>query len=327
MTLKRRIISVEFNLGENNGSFDAAGNTKLAVRNLRTLATIDSTQGGSTSFLSNMELQIWGMKNADMNAMSTLGLQAGAYNVVNGKNSQTQVIVQAGDDNGMTTVFSGAIYSAKVEYNAQPDVGLTIVAHATLGLLTASLAPSSFSGAANVADMLQAVCSQCGMTLVNNGVVAQLANHCIGGSALNQIADICLASGTNWGISPDGTTLMIWPIGAYADKSQPITLAPGQGLIGYPEYSQQGIDVQSEFNPNISWGRRVTVHSSIPKPNKGSAPAAIVKQQAGGADAVPVGASGTFYVYGVTHNISCFMPEGPWFTSARLGDTDTRIYS
>lgn len=326
MTLKRRILTAQFSLGQNNGSFDAAGNTKLLVKNLRSRATIESTQGGATSFLSQLSLQVWGMKNEDMAAMSTLGLVTGIYNVVNGTNAQTQVVVQAGDDDGMTTVFGGAIYAAKVEYNQQPEVCLTVMASATLGLSTLKMASSSFPGSMDVPSMLQGICSQAGLTLVNQGVTAKLANHCVGGSALDQISDICASSGTCWGISQDGKTVTVWPRGVYLDDSSPISLSPGQGLVGYPEYSQQGIDVQCEFNPNIIWGRKLTVKSSIPTPPDNAA-AAVIRQQAGpGSKVIPVGASGTFYVYGVAHELSCFMPDGPWFTQAKLGNTDTRAW-
>lgn len=325
MSLARRILTANFSLAQANGSFDAAGNNSLTVSNLRSRATIQSSQGGVTPFLSQMTLQIWGMKNNDMAAMSTLGLTQGIYTKT-GANAQTQLVLQAGDEKGMVTVFSGAIYAAHVAYNQQPDVPLIIYASATQGLQLTKSAPSSHPGAFDVASMLQGICSSMGMTLVNNGVNAQLANHCASGSVFDQVNDICQASGTCWGIGSDGKTMTIWPMGAYMDDSDPIELTSGQGMVGYPEYSVQGINVVSEFNPNIMYGRQVSVKSSIPTPTASSAAAEAIKAAGGGPD-TPVGATGTFYVYEVVHDLSCYQPDGPWYTQARLGNTDTRVHS
>lgn len=323
MSFTRRIINVTFKLADANGSFDAAGNNSLTVKNLRSRATIQSTQGGPSAFLSQLSLQIWGMKNEDMASMSTLGLTQGIYT---NSNEQTQLIVQAGDQNGMVTVFSGVIYAAHVDYNQQPEVPLIIYASATQGLQLTQLAPSSYKGSFDVATMLQGICASAGLTLVNHNVTAKLAHHCASGSAHNQIVDICQASGTCWGISPDGKTLTIWPMGEMVDDSQPIELSPGQGMVGYPEYSVQGINVVSEFNPNIMYGKRITVQSSTPKPSPKSAAALAIKASGGGAN-TPIGASGTFYVNEVVHDLSCNLPDGPWYTRATLGNTDTRVFS
>lgn len=325
MSFSRRIINVTFSLAKANGTFDEAGNNSLTVRNLRSRVTIQSTQGGPTAFLSQCSLQIWGMKNTDMASMSTLGLTQGIYTKA-GTNAQTQLVIQAGDKNGMTTVFGGVIYAAHVEYNQQPDVPLVVYASATQGLQLTTLAPSSYEGSFDVATMLQGIASTAGLGFVNNNVTAKLAHHCVGGSAFNQIDDICQASGTNWGITADGKSLVIWPISKFRDDSEPIELRSGHGLVGYPEYSVQGINVVSEFNPNIMYGRQVSVKSSIPEPSASSAAAVAIKA-AGGGPNTPVGATGTFYVNEVVHDLSCNLPDGPWYTRATLGNTDTRAYS
>lgn len=313
MSFTRKIIAISFDLSPTGGTFDTSGNSALQVTGLRSRATIQSTQGGATPFQSQMQLMVWGMTNNDMSALSTLGLTSGLYN-------KNLVTVQAGDENGMTTVFAGAIYFGDVDYNQQPSVPIKIYASATQGLRLPSIAPSSQSGNVSVASMIQAICAQANppLQLINNGVTAQLANHCVGGSAMNQIHDICLASMTNWAISPDGTTLTIWPQGTGSDSTPPIPLVSGSGMVGYPMYSAQGIDVISEFNPNIQLGRQVSVSSSIPTPGP-NAPLVPTGQ------AQPIGASGTFYVFDVVHDLSCQVRKGPWFTKAKLGTTNTQV--
>jgi len=314
MTFINRKIDITFDLSPTGGQFDSNGNNTLILQGLRSRATIQSTVGGATPFQSQMQMEVWGMSNNDMAALSTLGLSAGLYN-------KNLVTVMAGDDiNGMSTVFSGAIYFADVDYNSQPVVPVKVYASATQGLRLPSVAPSSQPGSVNVATLLDAICRQAQppLNLVNNGVTAVLANHCVGGSVLHQIHDICLASMTNWAISPDGSTITIWPQGSTVDQTAPVSLSAQTGMVGYPMYSAQGIDIVCEFNPNIQCGRQVSVESSIPTPGP-NAPIVPTGQ------AQPIGASGTFYVYDVVHDLSCELPKGPWFTKAKTGTTNTQV--
>jgi hypothetical protein len=312
MTFIARQLAVQLDLSPSGGTFDSSGNNLLQLNNLRMRVTIQSTQGGATPFQSQMQLTLWGMTNNDMSALSTLGLTSGQYRM-------NSISVTAGDNvTGMTTVFNGAIYFADVDYNQQPNVPVKIYASATTGLRLPPVAATSRAGSVSVAALLQAVCTQAGgLRLVNNGVTATLANHCVGGSALAQIADICLASLTNWRMSPDGTMLYIWPMGGTTDNTPPIGVSAQNGMVGYPMYSAQGIDIVTEFNPNIQVGRQVSVQSSIPTPGP-NAPVVLQGAQ-------PIGATGTFYVFDVVHDLASQLPKGPWFTRTKMGTTNTQV--
>jgi hypothetical protein len=213
----------------------------------------------------------------------------------------------------MSLVFAGQIFAGNVDYNAMPDVGVDLIASATMAAQMSVVAGASYRGTMNVATMLQAIASSTSppMAFVNAGVNAVLSNHAVGGSSWDQIRDICQAAGISYGVDyqTSPATLIIFPKGGSRDDTV-ITIDPGTGLVGYPMYSVRGIDVVSEFNPNIAWGRKMKITSSIPKPD----PGAPLR-----ADGVaPVGANGTFDVVDVVHDLSAQLPGGPWFTRVQL---------
>lgn len=305
MALIRRKLSIQIQLlGD---TFDN-GSDSLQVDGLRCSCTVQSTIGGVTPFQGQLAMEIQGLKPQDMAKLSTLGLTAGTY-------QKNNIAVYAGDDNtGMSLIFSGSIFAAFVDYNAQPDVGVQICASETQATQVPKIAASSYKGVVSVATMLQAIASNAGMSFVNAGVNAKLSNHAVGGSAAVQIADICLAALVNYDIRAN--TLTIWPQGATRD-SDIVSVSPETGLVGYPQYSAQGIDIQTEFNPNILLGRQVNVTSTIPKPGPNT--------PTNTAGVAPIGASGTFYTFDVVHELSSETPNGPWFTKAKLGTVNTQV--
>lgn len=306
MSFVKRRITIQLQL--NGDTFSEGGNT-LELSNIRCRATIQATIGGQTPCQSMLQLQIWGMTGDDMAKLSTLGLDSGVFN-------RNNITILAGDQNsGMTQVFSGAIFNAFVDYNAQPDVYVEIQASSTLGYQLASIPASSQKGSVSVPDMLKAICAACTPTLnfVNNGVTGSLSNHAVGGDAKHQIDDICMALPCSNSI--ENGALTIWPIGGTSD-GQVISIDSNTGMVGYPCYNNHGIDVVMEFNPGVRLGRQLSVQSSIPVPG----PNAPTRPSG----AAIVGATGTFYIYEVVHDLSAELPNGPWFTKAGCGSANTQ---
>lgn len=309
MSFVERMITVRMMLNPAYGATFDGSNDTVELRGLRIQATVQSTMGGSTPYQSLAQLRISGMREQDMAKLSTLGFTDGTYN-------RNFIEISAGDRiTGMTSIFTGSITSGNVDYNAMPDVGVDLVASATIEAQVMTIAASSYKGVMNVADMLQGITSSMTppMGFENNGVTASLRDHAVGGSAWEQIRDICHAAGIGHGVRPGTRTLVIWPIGKGIDDSV-ITIDAASGLVGYPMYTIRGVDVVSIFNPNIQFGRQMKITSAIPAPGK-TAPFS-------GTGAQPVGASGTFYIIDVVHDLSSMTPGGPWFTRAQLSGSE-----
>lgn len=277
--------------------FDNGANT-LNIRDIRSVASIQSVIGGDTAFGGRALLQLWGMKPSDMAQLSTLGFDQAKIN----KNKVTVFAYDEGNFANAVQVFSGGIFVAHINYNAMPDVSLELECYATIGQQIQQVSGTSVAGDGDVATMLQGICAACDppVTFVNNGVSEKLANPAHSGSPAQQIAEICTAKGIAYTLQED--TLTIWP-----KNTNPggviIQTGPDKGMVGYPEYTQIGIDVTMEFNPDVQLGRQLQI---LPD-NSG--------------DSLPVpGVPGTFYINVVEHELSSEMPGGPWFTHASVSN-------
>lgn len=295
---------IQLNKGSNADStapqtFDN-GETGLSIDNVRSIATIQSVIGGDTAYGGGAQIQIWGMKPADMAKLSSLGFNVGRFN----KNAISVFAYDEGDTAGGTEIFSGSIKSANVNYNAMPDVSLVLECYGMFAQQVQTIQPTSASGTVTVASQLQVMCnaSDPPVTFVNRNVTATIANPAFSGSQEQQIRDICCAAGIPYTLQDD--TLTVWPRGTNIDGVT-ITIGPNNGMVGYPEYAEMGMNVTMAFNPQIQLGRQVTI------------------QQASSGNPPPIpGVPGTYFINIVAHELSSQMPGGPWFTHASVSVID-----
>lgn len=290
----------------NSGSFDLPGNAKetfdngadtLNLDGFRSVASIQTVQGGLSPFVGRGLIQLWGMNPADMAKLSTLGLDIARIN----KNALWVFAYDEGDSANAIQVFAGTIHQARLNYNAMPDVLLELDCYGAGDQQTQTVPGTSVQGDGDVATMLQGICAACDppVTLVNKGVSVSISNPAYAGSAEQQIRNICLDSGTAYTLQ--GGTLTIWDGNQNIDGVT-IDTGPDLGMIGYPEYSMMGFDVAMEFNPEVQVGRFMNLKAS----------------QAPNATPVPGIPSSNLFIRMVEHELSSEMPDGPWFTHAHL---------
>lgn len=281
--LSSRQIGLRFELGLD--SFDDSGSNVVEFSGLRCSADVTRPGGGSMSQLS---LRVWGMPKDAMNKLTVLNqLFFGAR--------LNQVTVSAGDAGSpLSVVFDGTISEAWTDLQSAPEASFVVTA------LTGQLAsvkpvpPISYRGSVDVAGLLTSVCSQMQprLTVENSGVTARLSNPYYPGTALDQIRAVTRDTSTQWII--DGDVLAIWPAGQSRGSVVPV-ISADTGLVGYPTFTQNSLMIRTLFNPTIGHGQRVEVQSLIDQAN------------------------GQWNVANVTHNLSCEMPEGPWFTELECG--------
>lgn len=278
MSYASRQIQIDFDIGEDQF---ASGTNKLSLVGLRSLVSINNSNGFS---LGELSARIYGMRVEDMNKLSNMGKPFMA-----GRNYQ--VTVSAGDPvNGMTTIFTGTLYEAKIIYD-QPNVSFDV--RSTAGFLQKmqSAPPFSQQGSVSIADAITAMLPQ-GFTLVNNqNLTTPVSNPYYAQSSISQIKALCDDLGVNCDIR--NNTVYIWPIGGSVD-SDPIDIGPTNGLVGYPEYQSTGIIVRTSFNPNIVNGKTCNLTSDA------------------------TGVTGQWQALVVNHNISAEYPGGPWFTESHM---------
>lgn len=277
-TKKRLEMTVTLGVGQ----FGADLGDTVTIGGARMLATLRNPGGESMGMC---QLRVWGLRQETMNKLTTIGQINRAVRVKN------TVSLAAGDDDaGMTIAFAGTIFDAWADYNSSPDVPFNIIAYAGLDVAVKPVNATSYRGAAGVATIMQALASEAGLAFENNGVDVVLSNPYFPGTTLEKIRRCARAAEINYTI--DRGTLSIWSAGGRA--GQVPLISPETGMVGYPSLSSKGMTLRTLYNPKIELGRDVKVQSAIPM------------------------ACGTWRVFDVSHDLSCELPDGPWFTTTEV---------
>ncbi len=293
MSFTQRIIQVAFTLASNAGASTGAvtagqaGQTTFAGTNgaNRVLITgariIASVVEKGQRALPAAQLRIYGMTFSQMNQLATWG-------ALQTQISATTIDIITGDtDNGLSTIFTGSITDAGIDFTAMPDVCFVVSAFSAAASALNSFKPTSYKGNTSVATILGDIAQRSGRNFENNGVTTRLANQYLSGTAIDQI-ETC-ARNANIEFAVTDSTLAIWPKGKQRQGAVP-RIAPDNGLIGYPTFFQLGISLTMEHRAGITIGTMVEVYSSLTQ------------------------ACGNWIVFGMTHEISSETPGGPWFT-------------
>lgn len=282
---KYRKIDVAFTLGKGAFGEDGTENT-VTLTGLRVSISVVRSGGG---FYSQAEIRIYGMDLSDMNKLSTLGKPViqDRFNAIG---------VSAGDEGGpMRIVFQGNIKQAWADFNGMPNVPFIVLAF-DAGLLAVKPIPvNSYSGAADVATVLEGLCKQLGITLENNGVSSIVSDPYLHGAAADQIKDIITAAipRVNFifeNVGASGGTLAIWPAAGKRAGTVPL-IAPETGMVGYPAFTENGIVIKTGFDPTIKFGASIEVRSDV-KP-----------------------ACGFWQPFSISHDLEAETPGGAWFTT------------
>jgi hypothetical protein len=238
-----------------------------------------------------LELRVWGMTLDQMNQFSSVGS-------VQSEVQSFSVALFAGNEGGaIAQVFSGGILRSYIDFSAAPEVCFVVSAVAGLYDKVNPSASNSYPGSANAEDLIASLAAQAGYGFTNNGAHGVVQNQYVSGSLISQMRAIARAAALPMsvtGVSGNGM-ISIWPNHGEIDTIQ-IDLGPNTGMVGYPTYWDAGFIVKSEFNPMMRFGRIINLTSVIPK------------------------AIGLWPIQEVTHEISTLMPDGPWFSVAKLSN-------
>lgn len=287
MTFRRRRIDVTITLGRTTSAssptvttaptFAEGGNT-VTLTNHRASASIKMAGGLS---MAEAQVRIYGMTASLMNQLSTLGrVRLAAMN--------NTITVSAGNDvDGMGVVFQGTITQAWADFKGSPEVPFHIAAQAGITAALQVIPPSSYAGSADVATIMSSLAAQMGYTFENNGVTAKLANPYFPGTALQQAQACAQAAGIEMVI--ENGVLAIMPRGV-ARGGRVAVINAETGMVGYPAFTGNGIAIQTEFNPSVSFQGLVKVESDLPQAN------------------------GQWRVINMLHDLDAETPGGAWFS-------------
>ncbi|MGO9991824.1 MAG: hypothetical protein ACLPTF_04840 [Steroidobacteraceae bacterium] len=292
-------LRATFTLTNSNAVFVGANGAVLGnvlqLSGLRMSAVIEGS--GFPSF-PNATLRIWGMAQADMNALAVQVVSGGKTGWL-----PNTVLIEANSGDGWAAVFAGNIRTAGPDYKGIPDVPFVCTSQTKSYDLANPATPTSFPGSASVFDIISVIAAKMGTTAVNHGVttVTSGATYFPQASA-EQLRQVCYHYDIDPVFSPDNRTVTVTPKGQ-ADFSTPFVLSPSSGLIGYPEVQGNGfISVRSLFNPAFQVKSPITIQGCD----------VVVDATLTSVKTLNSTANGDWLVTAIVNTLEASKPDGLW---------------
>lgn len=203
---------------------------------------------------------------------------------------KNQITVNAGEvGKQLQTIFIGDFENAYGEFQNAPTMNLMVKAIAAQhGALMATPA-TSVDGTEQVAKLMEQWAIEAGCTLENKGVNASVKNVVYRGSPVDKAKTLARDVGIDL-IIDDGK-FIITPNGKAVDGNA-VLIDPKHGLLGYPAFSNDGIEFNMIFDPNVKIGGLVKIESIVPR------------------------ASGIWKVTKITTKLEAYVPNGGSWNSS-----------
>lgn len=266
------------------GTFPGTSSNTLVLEGYR----MEAKLSGAGNFTNQCDIRIYGMKQADMNAVTVLWGQGGVLSSVNTK---AILVLESNDGSGYLQIFEGQFFDAQPDYKHLPDVCLAATCLTGYGAQIAIAQPSSFSGSAAIADVASQLAGQMGFGFENNGVTGTLHTPYYAGTYMDQFRDLARDGGFDYYFDAK-STLIICPRNQPRQGQNAVILSPSTGLKGYVSLTRYGgIEFDCLFSPAIELGLPVEIQDSQ----------------------VP-GTNGLWFPYKFTHELDSVKPGGQWFS-------------
>lgn len=265
--------SLRFEFTNETSSFDEKGNNKISISEVRSTV---SFQSAGNLFGTQVNVSLFGLS---MELLASLSSKAMGLFGSDTERISMKIYV------GETAIFAGYMTSSIANMTA-PNSALMITATANADLQNKPSPPFSFNGATPVTSVITAICKAAGYSPYITGLDGIVAtNPHYEGSIFNQLEKLC--DDFEIAMSVASPTITFWPQNEKKDDVMPL-ISPEYGLIGYPIFSNGGVMFQTQFSTLLTTGRNVKLITSLPH------------------------ASGTYKLTSVSHELSSWMPDGPW---------------
>lgn len=276
----KKIIEIRFTLS--TGQFPE-GNTKI-VKGLRCDITIDKPGLPAKNTAVGM---VYGMRREDAEKLTTL-----AYRPLTIGRHLVEIF--AGEDpEQLHLAFRGDITQAWGDYNKQPDANFYFEAITGFYSSIDPISPFTAEGGQLVSSICSSLANTIGVSFTNNGITSSVSNPYLKGTATQQAQQ--LSHDQDFDMFLDDNEMVITEKGQpTGEKNRAPLISPTTGMIGYPQFSQNGLTVKSLYNPAIKMGNWIEVQSSITKAN------------------------GFFRTTSIKHRLSSESDDGPWFSIAEV---------
>ena len=274
----KKALRFVITLGSDNPKFDDKGSDQIILQGYRAAATCDNAGWVQ---MGELRAEIFGMSQSDMNAVTSYPLRITEA-------TRNKIVVYAIDGTQESVVFAGNMVKAWPDYSRMPDVCLRVQARAAYSAALTTVAPRSFKGGCDVADVMRQIANSMGYVFENSGVNVRLSDVYLANTNLEQARDLAKAAGVELNI--EGNVLSIWPKGSYRNALIPL-ISPDTGLVGYPSFDGTFLMFDTLYNPTLITGGLVKVESDN------------------------IAAKGQWQVLRMAHRLEAEKPGGAWFSS------------
>lgn len=259
--------------------FTATGDNTLIVDRLRMSVNVTASANQASQAVVN----IWGMLESDMNALTVAFQTFGALR-------QNYIEIRADNGNGYRLVFTGTIIEAQPDFRRAPDVSFQILAMFGYFKQIELAQAISFPNATDIDVFGRYFADQLGMSYVNQGAKATLTNQYCPGTVFDQLRQVAQAARINFYFQ--GSVLVFAPLGLPNEQVPAVVLSPTTGLIGYPMYSRQGLVVTAIYDPAFQCASFIEIQDSKVK-----------------------NANGRWYPFSMEFNLQSNLPNGQWIAT------------
>ena len=174
------------------------------------------------------------------------------------------LVIEAGyTEDTIAQIYRGEITKASADFNATPDVTFIIESKSGSYPSVIPQSPISVKGQQPAIEVIKQLASQIGYNVENNGITTSISNTYIQGSPIQKIKTI--ANSINADLIIDDNTIVVTPRGQPRRNGITPELSKDNGLIGYPTFTDEGLQVVCFFNPELRIGGMIRIDTIVPK--------------------------------------------------------------
>lgn len=228
-------------------------NRQYRFENFAMHASIEKTGGAE---FAKATVEIYGLSIETMAKLTTL-----SFNPF--MNDWNFIEIFAGEE-GQTlqSVFQGEITLAYADLNGGSKV-LKIQAQTGAYPVLIPDPPRSIEGEQSAASLIESLAKQANYSFQNEGVTAMISDCTISGDPVTKMRAVANQVGAELIIDDD--TVVLMPSGQCrrSEGSVPV-ISVDTGMIGYPVFTNTGLQVSAYFRPDLRLAAMVRVESIIP---------------------------------------------------------------
>lgn len=244
------VKTVRITIQLRKGEFNNGGNTVI-IEGLPVSVTV-TKQGGEAK--NKASVTVDNLKLETATQLTTLAFKRlETYNNV--------IQIDAGSQGAeLSTIFIGEITSA---VPVMSDSKLSLKIEALAGYYPALIpsTPTSVQENTTVEKLMKQFADEAGYSFENKGITASIANSVFVGSPVEKAKT--LARQADVDLLIDDNKFTVQPFEAPKDGQIPL-LSKNTGLIGYPSFSNEGINCKSVFNDKLKIGSYFKLESVLP---------------------------------------------------------------